>query len=91
MGYKIFSLMITVCQHSASLVMPIGDPRDGFFYPTSTLMIDYYNNVPLKEHMHLIGKNESIEGFEPAFDMYQLFVYRLHLGSSLWFIVNINP
>ena len=34
------SLVITVCHHSASPVMPIGDPRDGFFYPTLTLMID---------------------------------------------------
>ena len=28
--------------YSASLVMPNGDPRDGFFYPTLTLMIDSY-------------------------------------------------
>ena len=26
--------------------MPIGDPRDGFFYPTLTLMIDSYNPGP---------------------------------------------
>ena len=32
-------LMITVCHHSPSLVMPIGDPRDGFFCPTLTLII----------------------------------------------------
>ena len=31
---------ITDFHHSASLVMPIGDPRDGFFYPTLRLMID---------------------------------------------------
>ena len=37
------SLGITVCHHSASLVMPNGDPRDGLFYPTLTLMIDSYN------------------------------------------------
>ena len=30
--------------HSASLVMPNGDPRDEFFYPTLTLMIDTYIN-----------------------------------------------
>ena len=34
--------MITVCHHSASLVIPNGDPRDGFFYPTLTLMKDSY-------------------------------------------------
>ena len=37
------SLAITVCHHSASLVMPNGDPRDGFFYPTLTLMMDSYS------------------------------------------------
>ena len=40
-GLKNPSLGITVCHRSASLVMPITDPRDGFFYPTLTLMIDY--------------------------------------------------
>ena len=34
------SLEITVCRHSASLVMPNGDPRDGFFYSNLILMID---------------------------------------------------
>ena len=36
------SLAITVCHPSASLVMPFGDPRDGYFYPTLTLMMDSY-------------------------------------------------
>ena len=29
--------------------MPYGDPRDGFFYPTLTLMIDFYimGGVPI--------------------------------------------
>ena len=39
-GYKNPSLRITVCHHSASLVMPNCDPRDRFFYPTLTLMIE---------------------------------------------------
>ena len=30
----------TACHHSASLVMPIGDPRDQFFY--LTLMMNSY-------------------------------------------------
>ena len=51
--------MITVCHHSASLMMPIDGPRDGFFYPTLTLMIVSYNNAPILEHMHVIGKSES--------------------------------
>ena len=39
-GLKNPSLEITVCHHSASLMMQNGDPRGGFFYPTLTLMID---------------------------------------------------
>ena len=39
------SLVITICHQLATLVMPIGDPRDGFFYPTLTLMIDSYNII----------------------------------------------
>ena len=42
-GQKNPSLSITVCHHSAYLAMPIGDPWDGFFYPTLTLMIYSYN------------------------------------------------
>ena len=42
-GKKNPSLEITICHHSAYLVMPNGDPRDGFFYPTLTLMIYSYN------------------------------------------------
>ena len=41
-GSKNLSLRITICHHSASLVMPNGDPRDIFFYSTITLMIDSY-------------------------------------------------
>ena len=36
------SLEITVCHHSASLVMPNCDPLDRFFDPTLTLMIDSF-------------------------------------------------
>ena len=36
------SLGITVRHHSASLVMPISDPRDRFFYPHHTPMKDTY-------------------------------------------------
>ena len=31
--------MIIVCHHSASLIMSIGDPRGGFFYPTLLFII----------------------------------------------------
>ena len=37
------SLGITVRHHSASLVMPISDPRDRFFYPHHTHMKDTYS------------------------------------------------
>ena len=42
MGLNNQSLVVTACHHSASLVMPNGDPRDGFFDPTLTLMMDSY-------------------------------------------------
>ena len=41
-GIENLSLVIIVCHHSTSLVMPIGDPRDTFFDPTLTLMMDSY-------------------------------------------------
>ena len=31
--------------HSASLVMPKGDPRNGVFCPSLTLMMDFYSVV----------------------------------------------
>ena len=37
------SLGITICHHSASLVIPNSDPQDGFFYLALTLTIDSYN------------------------------------------------
>ena len=45
-GLKHPSLGITVCHHSASLVMTNGDPLDRCFYPTHTLMIDSYILTP---------------------------------------------
>ena len=42
-GWKNPSVAITVCHHSASLVMPKGDPQDVFFYPVFTLMMYSYN------------------------------------------------
>ena len=34
---------ITVCHHSQSLVIPISDPQDIYFYTILTLIIDSYN------------------------------------------------
>ena len=42
--FKNPSLVITVCQNSAGLLMPIGDLRDELLYPTLTLMM-YSDNV----------------------------------------------
>ena len=39
---KTQSLAITVCYQSASLVLPNGIPRDGFFYPTLPLITYSY-------------------------------------------------
>ena len=45
-GIENMSLRITVCHHSASLVMPNDDPRDGFFYPILILiLLNYFINV----------------------------------------------
>ena len=45
-GQKNPSLGITVRHHSASLVMPISDPRDRFFNPHHAPMKDtYYFNI----------------------------------------------
>ena len=47
----------------ASLVMPIGDPRDGFLYPTLTLMMDSYSRLiflHLKRRSNCWGFNSPI-------------------------------
>ena len=49
------SLVINVCHHSASLVMPIGDHRDRFFYPTLTPIKDPYalsNSILNRLYVH---------------------------------------
>ena len=54
------SLGITIRHHSASIVMPISDPRDRFFYQHHTAKKDAYNltHVVLlssgKNHVNLI-------------------------------------
>ena len=55
-GQKNLSLGITVRHHSASLVMPISDPRDRFFYPHHTHMIDTYIIPPLPDIANLSTK-----------------------------------
>ena len=47
---------ITVCHHSPSLVMPNSDPRNEFFNPTLTLMMDSYNlkSVPITPYLLVV-------------------------------------
>ena len=55
---KNLSLGITVRHHSASLVMPISDPRDRFFYP---------HHTPMKDtHYIQYGKGISINHKPPC-------------------------
>ena len=42
-GEKNPSFRITICHHSAGLVLPNSDPGDRFSYSTFTLMMDPYN------------------------------------------------
>ena len=59
------SFVITVCQHSASLLVTNGDPQDGFFYIILTLMIDSYSisavnsQIPLQDAQHAITFNHN--------------------------------
>ena len=48
------ALEITVCHHWAILVMPNGDPQDRFFYPTLTLMIDFYSWTKMHHYMEIL-------------------------------------
>ena len=56
------SLEITVRHHSASLVMPISDPRDRFFYPHHTPMKDTYILDLCDERRDLTKKRYVGEG-----------------------------
>ena len=47
---KIISLAITLCHHSASPMMPIGDLRDCIFYSLFTFMINSYNLTLYSEY-----------------------------------------
>ena len=58
---KNLSLGITVRHHSASLVMTISDPRDGFFYPHHTPMKDtYYLSLFLSDGISLPIKKQYL-------------------------------
>ena len=57
-GSKNLSLVITVCHHSASLVMSNGDPQGRFFDPILTQILDSFSCSPLKI-LHLLEKLEK--------------------------------
>ena len=44
-GIEKIILGITNCHHSSSLVMPNGDTRVGFFYPTLTLLVSVSEDI----------------------------------------------
>ena len=46
--------------HSASLVMPISDPRDRFFYPHHTPMKDTYYPHPVSSELEISGIREAV-------------------------------
>ena len=67
-----------VCHHSASLMMPIGDPRDGFFYPTFILMIDSYIHRKHNGRAHAISQlttSAISQGFNKPAQSHQIFLY----------------
>ena len=61
------SLAITICHHSASLMMPVSDPQDGFFYPTLTLRMDSYILYP--HLIHLICFSARSDVFSDSIDL----------------------
>ena len=67
---KILSLGITVRHHSASLVMPISDPHDRFFYPHHTPMIDTYYLLPIR--------TQGLYDIFNIFNKYNLFQIQPH-------------
>ena len=60
---------ITVCHHSASLVMPNGDPQDRFFYPPLTVMVDSYNmgNSSVQKGLMRDNKNTGSNSLKALF------------------------
>ena len=55
---KNLSLGITVRHHEASLLMPISDPHDRFFYPHHTPMIDTYILRPCTVYNNSLGESD---------------------------------
>ena len=64
---------VTDCHHSASLVIPIHHPQDGFFYLILTLMIDsYIMKLSRNEGSLLINSALAFIGDFHAYIMYAI-------------------
>ena len=63
--YEKLSLGITICHHLASLVKN-GDPQDGFYYPTLTLMMDSYSKWICALYGHDLENINMIFTFPPV-------------------------
>ena len=61
MGKKNPSLVITLCHHSASLVMPNGDPRNGFFSPALTNNYISQHQVQTQTIPYILGSTINNE------------------------------
>ena len=76
-------IAITVCHHPTSLVVPFGDPQDGFFYPILTLMMDSYKLTQGLEFYKGLGKPRPwLKSPSPRRD-----ISILH-GHSGWIVYN---
>ena len=61
--------------------MPIGDPRDGFLYPTLTLMMDSYSRLiflHLKRRSNGWGFNSTIPTIKIEYKKYR-YKYRIYI------------
>ena len=59
--------------------MPIGDPQDGFYYPTLTLIVDIYTIYPLFNIVKMIGRIMLTWQYE-----YNLLIYWNNKVMSAW-------
>ena len=77
-GQKNLSLGITVCHHSASLVMPNGNPLDGCFHPILKLMIYFLCSAQLQR------LNSECYSAWKKFDYYTFKKVPIRLRGCCW-------
>ena len=85
------SLVITVCHHSASLVMPNGDPGDVFFCTTLTLMMESYSlayQIRISEKNPSQGSPTGITRFDPTLTLmigsYYIITLKILTRNDWW-------